>query len=287
MKVAVIGAGRVGTAVAVLLDRAGHRIVGVSGRKGTRDRADAHLRGVPVLEPAAAAAAAEIVVIGTPDDAIEPTVAALAAASAFAPGAWVMHLSGSLGLEALRAAPDADARRLALHPLQTFPDVGAALEGLPGSWIAVTADDEEGTRLGERLAGDLRGVAFVLADELRPLYHAGAVFASNALVTVSAIAESLFTAAGVPDPRAAMAPLQRASLAHVEALGPARALTGPAVRGDAGTIRRNLEALGRQAPDLVPVYVALARSALQLAARSGQVPPTSLAAVEDVLAEWT
>jgi predicted short-subunit dehydrogenase-like oxidoreductase (DUF2520 family) len=84
-----------------------------------------------------------------------------------------------------------------------------------------------------------------------------------------------------------MAPLQRASLDHVEALGPARALTGPAVRGDAGTIRRNLEALGRQAPDLVPVYVALARSALQLAARSGQVPPTSLAAVEDVLAEWT
>jgi predicted short-subunit dehydrogenase-like oxidoreductase (DUF2520 family) len=287
MEVAVIGAGRIGTAVAVLLDRAGHRIVGVSGREETRGRASAHLPGVPVLEPAAAAAAAELVVIGTPDDAIEPTVAALAAAAAFAPGAWVMHLSGSLGLDALLAARDAGARRLALHPLQTFPDVGAALDGLPGSWIAVTADDEEGTRLGERLAGDLHGVAFVLADELRPLYHAGAVFASNALVTVSAIAESVFTAAGVPDPRAAMAPLQRASLAHVESLGPAQALTGPAARGDAGTIRRNLVALGRQAPELVPVYVALARSALQLAARSGKVPPTSRAAVEDVLAEWT
>jgi predicted short-subunit dehydrogenase-like oxidoreductase (DUF2520 family) len=287
MKVAVIGAGTVGTAVAVLLERAGHRLVGVSGRSETEGRVSAHLPGVPVLEPAAAAAAADLVVIGTPDDAIEPTVSALAAAGAVAPGAWMVHLSGSLGLDALRAARDGGARRLALHPLQTFPDVGAALDGLPGSWIAVTADDEEGARLGERLVGDLGGVAFPLADELRPLYHAAAVFASNALVTVSAIAESLFTAAGVPDPRAAMAPLQRASLAHVEALGAARALTGPAVRGDAGTIRRNLEALEERSPELIPVYVALARSALRLAHRSGRVPPGARAAVEDVLAEWT
>jgi predicted short-subunit dehydrogenase-like oxidoreductase (DUF2520 family) len=285
MDVAVIGAGRLGTAVAVLLERAGHRLVGVSGRGETRGRASSRLPGVPVLEPSAAAAAAELVVIGTPDDAIEPTVAALA--TALAPGTWVLHLSGSLGLDALRAARDAGARRLALHPLQTFPDVGAALDGLPGCWIAVTADDEEGARLGERLVGDLHGVAFPLADELRPLYHAGAVFASNALVTVSAIAESLFSAAGVPDPRAAMAPLQRASLANVEALGAARALTGPAVRGDAGTIRRNLDALSRQEPDLIPVYVALARSAVHLAERSGRVAPAGIAAVEDVLAEWT
>jgi predicted short-subunit dehydrogenase-like oxidoreductase (DUF2520 family) len=287
MKVAVIGAGRLGTAVAVLLARAGHRLVGVSGRGETRGRASAHLPGVPVLEPAAAAASAELVVIGTPDDEIERTVAELAAAAALAPGAWVAHLSGSLGLDVLRAARDTGARPLAMHPLQTFPDVGSALDGLPGCWIAVTADDEEGARLGERLAEDLHGVAFPLADELRPLYHAGAVFASNALVTVSAIAESLFSAAGVPDPRAAMAPLQRASLAHVEALGAARALTGPAVRGDAGTIRRNIEALNRHAPDLVPVYVALARSALDLAERSGRVDPAARAAVEDVLSGWT
>ena len=134
----------------------------------------------------------------------------------------------------LRAAVGVGARRLALHPLQTFPDVGAALEGLPGCWIAVTADDDEGSGVGEGLVEDLHGVPFALADELRPLYHAAAVFASNSLVTVSAIAESLFEAAGVPDPRAAMAPLQRATLNHVEQLGAARALTGPAARGDAG-----------------------------------------------------
>jgi predicted short-subunit dehydrogenase-like oxidoreductase (DUF2520 family) len=287
MEVAVIGAGRVGTAVAVLLQQAGHRLVGVSGRGETRGRAGAHLPGVPIIEPAEAAAAAELVVLGTPDDAIEPTVAALAAAAAIPAGSWVMHLSGSRGLDALAPALESGARGLAMHPLQTFPDVGSALKGLPGCPIAVTAHDEDGYALGERLADDLHGLPFRLADELRPLYHAAAVFASNYLVTASAIAESLFAEAGVPDPAKAMAPLQRTSLEHVERLGPARALTGPAVRGDAGTIRRNLEALERHAPALVPAYVAFARSALELGRRSGRLTPASRAAVEDVLIAWS
>jgi predicted short-subunit dehydrogenase-like oxidoreductase (DUF2520 family) len=81
--------------------------------------------------------------------------------------------------------------------------------------------------------------------------------------------------------------LQRATLDNVEQLGPALALTGPAIRGDAGTVRRNLEALERHAPELVPVYVALARSTLQLAERSGRASPASRGDVEDVLAGWT
>jgi predicted short-subunit dehydrogenase-like oxidoreductase (DUF2520 family) len=227
------------------------------------------------------------VVIGTPDDAIEPTVEALAAAAAVGPGSWVTHLSGALGLDALKAARDAGARILAIHPLQSFPDVDSALTRLPGSTIAVTAEGDDGYLLGERLADELLAVPFRLADELRPLYHAAAVFASNYLVIASAIAESLFAAAGVPDPAQAMAPLQRATLEHVERLGPARALTGPAVRGDAGTIRRNLEALERHAPGVVPAYVAMARATLDLAERSGRLPAESRAAVEEVLAAWT
>ena len=287
MKIAVIGAGTLGTAIAVLLERAGHRIVGVSGRSETRDRASSHLPGAPFLEPADAAAAAELVVIGTPDDVIEPTVEALAAADAVGPGTWLAHLSGSLGLDVLTPAVGVGARVLAIHPLQTFPDVGSALERLPGCSIAITAENEEGYLLGERLADDIHGMSFRLSDELRPLYHAAAVFASNYLVTASAIAESLFAAAGVPDPARAMGPLQRATLENVEGLGPGRALTGPAVRGDASTIRRNLEALERRAPELVPYYVAMARATLDLAERSGRLPTGSRAAVEDVLDRWS
>ena len=113
------------------------------------------------------------------------------------------------------------------------------------------------------------------------------MFASNYLVTTSGIAESLFAAAGVPYPGRAMAPLQRASLDHVEQLGSGRALTGPAVRGDAGTVRRNLEALGRHAPGLVPSYVAMARATLDLAERSERLPPGARSTVEAVLDAWS
>ena len=287
MKVAVIGAGTLGTAVAVLLERAGHRITGISGREETRDRASSYLPRAPFLEPTEAATAAELVWIATPDDAIEPTVEALAAAAAVGLGSWVTHLSGSLGLDVLEPAAGAGARILAIHPLQTFPDVGSALERLPGCSIAITAKDEEGYLMGERLAGDLRGVPFRLSEDLRSLYHAAAVFASNYLVTASAIAESLFAAAGVPDPARAMGPLQRATLENVERLGPEHALTGPAVRGDAGTIRRNLEALERHTPELVPSYVAMARATLDLAERSGRLPSGSRAEVEEVLKRWS
>jgi len=287
MKVAVIGAGTLGTAVAVLLEAAGHRVVGISGREETRRRASRFLPGAPFLEPAEAAAAAELVVIATPDDVIEPTVGALAAAAAVGPGTWVAHLSGSLGLDVLDPAVGAGARVLAVHPLQTFPDVASALDRLPGSSIAITAQDDEGYLLGEQLAEDLRGLPFRLSAELRPLYHAAAVFASNYLVTTSGIAESLFAAAGVPDPVGAMAPLQRASLENVERQGSAHALTGPAVRGDAGTIRRNLDALELHAPELVPAYVAMARATLDLAERSGRLSSGARAAVEGVLDRWS
>jgi predicted short-subunit dehydrogenase-like oxidoreductase (DUF2520 family) len=287
MDVAVIGAGRVGTAVAVLLRRADHRIVAVSGGPRTAERARRYLPAVAVLEPAAAAAAADLVVIGTPDDAIRSTADELAAESAFRPGSWVAHLSGALGLDVLEAVVEVGARRLAIHPLQTFPDVESALERLPGCSVAVTADDGEGEALGERLALDLGGVPFRLPDDRRPLYHAAAVFASNYVVTASAVAAALLEAAGVPDAEAALAPLRRASLENVERLGAGRALTGPAVRGDAGTIRRNLEALKQEAPELIPAYVAMARAALDVADRAGRLPTGARASVEGELAAWT
>jgi predicted short-subunit dehydrogenase-like oxidoreductase (DUF2520 family) len=122
---------------------------------------------------------------------------------------------------------------------------------------------------------------------MRPLYHAAAVFASNYLIVTSGVAEDLFRRAGVPDPLRAMLPLQRASLDNVERLGTAEALTGPAVRGDATTIERNLAALRAARPDAVAAYVVLCRAALELASGSGRLPQDRRAAVEAVLARWS
>ena len=287
MNVSVVGAGRVGTAVAVLLGRAGHRIVAVSGRGSTRERASRFLSGVPLLDPADAARAGELVLVGVPDDEIPAIVEQVADAGGFRPGQWVAHLSGASGLGVLSPGRAAGARPLALHPLQTFPDVEGALERLPGCAMAVTAEDAEGYALGERIAGDLKARPFRLDDGMRPLYHAAAVFASNYLVVTSAIAEDLFRLAGVPDPVEAMLPLQRASLDNVERLGPGEALTGPAVRGDATTIDRNLAALRTARPDVVPAYVELCRAALELASSSGRLSAAGRAAVEEALDRWS
>lgn len=284
VSLAIIGAGKVGTAIAVLLRRAGHRIVAVSGREATKERADRYLPGVPLLQADEAATAADIVIIGVPDDAVSSLASSL---SGSLEGRWVAHLSGSLGLGALEEPERTGARPFLIHPLQTCPDVERAVQRIPGSAIAVTSRDEEGFRLGERLATAMEGHPFRLNDEMRALYHAAAVFASNYLVANEAIAERLLALAGVPDARAAMMPLVRATVENVDDLGPATALTGPAVRGDAGTIRRNLEALGSQDPDLVATYVQMARASLSLAAAAGRLSGEKLRAVEEELSRWS
>ena len=246
MDVSVIGAGRVGTALAVLLARRGHRIVAVSGRADTAERAARFLPGTPVTTAAEAAAAAGTVIVGVPDQWIEPT--AREVAGDLRPGAVVVHLSGALGLDALRPAEDAGATVIALHLLQTFPSVEAALERVPGSAAAVTARDDEGFMAAERLAIDAGAHPFRLADDARPLYHAGAVLASNAVIALLGLAERVLNDAGVDDPVARFLPLTLASVGNTGDLGPGAALTGPAVRGDAATVERNLRALAEHAP---------------------------------------
>jgi predicted short-subunit dehydrogenase-like oxidoreductase (DUF2520 family) len=287
MDISIVGAGRAGTALAVLWRLAGHRIAAVSGRDATVERAARHLPGVPVLDAPETARDAELVVVGVPDDLIAPTVRALTDAGAFGDGRWVAHLSGATPLSALDAARELGGRRLGLHPLQTFPDVEAALDRLPGSAVAVGADDEEGFFVAERLAEDLGGRPFRLADEHRAIYHAAAVFASNYLVATTWVAEELLAIAGVADPTAALAPLQQATLANVAATGPSEALTGPAVRGDAGTIEQHLMALAAAVPWAVGPYAEMARAALDMSVRAGRLSEAGRARVDEVLARWT
>jgi predicted short-subunit dehydrogenase-like oxidoreductase (DUF2520 family) len=286
MDVAVVGAGRAGTALAVLLRRAGYRIVAASGRAATAERIRRHL-GLGPVPAAEAAAAGQLVLLGVPDGAIAEACAALASEGAFRQGQWVAHLSGTARLDVLGPARRAGAGVLSLHPLQTLPDVERAIERLPGSAMAVTATDEAGAALGESLARAVGARPFRLDDRAKPLYHAAAVFASNDVIVVTGLAERLFRAAGLPEPLELFAPLARTALENALNLGPAAALTGPVARGDAGTLEVHLGALRAAAPDTVPAYVALARAALDLAERAGSLPPGGRGAVEEVLARWS
>ena len=133
------------------------------------------------------------------------------------------------------------------------PTSERAVARLDGCAVAVGADDEEGFALGERLARDLGGVPFRLTDEARPLYHAAAVLGSNDVVALSALALAALRARGRARSRGGPGAAAAATVENVATVGPGAALTGPAVRGDAGTIEANLAALAAAVPDAVGV----------------------------------
>lgn len=281
----MVGAGRVGTALAVLWAKAGHRIVAASGRDASRDRVSRFLPDTPFLPFEDAAGRGDVVLLGVRDD----DVASMATrvSERMSAGRAVVHLSGSMSISVLDPARDRGATALSVHPLQTVPSVEDGIHRIPGAAAAVTAADEQGWILGERLARDAGASPFRIGDDLKPLYHAAAVFSSNYLTVVEALAERLLRTAGVTDPDAALGPLADATLANVFRSGARDALTGPAVRGDAGTVRRNLEALADRAPQFLATYVTLARAALDLAAEGGRLDPQRRRNVEEVLRGWT
>jgi len=170
--VQVIGAGRVGTAIAGRLRE----------------------RGVELRDEGA-----ELVLLCVPDTAIAET------ARDIEPGPWIAHVSGATPLGAL----DPHERRFGLHPLQTFTRARGA-EQLDGAWAAVTAEADEARTLGFELARLLGLEPFELAEEARLLYHAGAAIASNYLVTLHRVAADVFRAAGAPPE--ALTPLMRRTI---------------------------------------------------------------------------
>lgn len=256
---ALVGPGRAGSTVALALAAQGYRVVGVAGRAvdaASTLAASACLDAEPRFV-AQVGTGAMVVVIGTPDAAIEATAEAIA--PSLEPDALVFHLAGSRGLEVfaeLRARRP-DVRIGALHPLQSLPSTSAGLERLPGSWAAIAGDAEI-----DRIAELLEVRAFRVADGDRELYHAAAVVASNHLVALLGQVERLAAAAGVPFD--AFAPLARASVENAFDLGPRAALTGPVARGDLATVEGHLAAMDAGERD---AYRALAREAARLAER--------------------
>ncbi len=256
---ALVGPGRAGISIALLLRAHGHRPVAVAGRTpdAASTRAAAARLAVPVRATAAVGAGAALVVVATPDAVLDEAAAQLV--PSLAPGALVVHLSGARGVDALEAVgrlrPDCEIG--ALHPLQTLPSADAGAARLPGSWAAVS-----GAPAVAALAAELGMHAFRVDDTDRALYHAAAAVASNHLVALLGQVERLAAAAGVPFD--AFVPLVRASLDNAAELGPAAALTGPVARGDLVTVARHLDAL--PASERV-AYAAMAEQARRLARR--------------------
>jgi predicted short-subunit dehydrogenase-like oxidoreductase (DUF2520 family) len=212
----VIGRGRVGSAIAARLEE----------------------RGIPLVDKDA-----ELTMLCVPDTAIRD----VSRGQSLGHGLWIAHVSGATPLSAL----DPHERRFSLHPLQTFSHARGP-EQLDGAWAAVTAETEEAQARGFELAELLGLRPFALADEARPLYHAGAAIASNYLVTLHRVASDLFAAAGAPPE--ALEPLMRRTIEN------GFELTGPIERGDWETVESHREAIRSVRPDLEPLYDVLAEA---------------------------
>lgn len=206
-----------------------------SGRVGSAVSARLRERGVALREDA------ELVLFCVPDGAIAELARELE------PGPWVAHVSGATPLEAL----EPHERRFSLHPLQTFTRTRGP-EQLDGAWAAVTAESPEALEAGSLLAQTLGLQPFELADDARPLYHAGAAIASNYLVTLHEMASELFRAAGAPPD--ALVPLMRRTIDNDFEL------TGPIERGDWETVEAHRRAIREARPELEPLYNLLAEA---------------------------
>ena len=183
----------------------------------------------------------DLVVVCVPDAAIAEV------ARAQPVGPWVAHMSGATPLSALGP----HVRRFGLHPLQTFVK-SRGPEQFDGAWAAVTGESEEARAQARAFAEQLSLHPFDLAEADRPLYHAGAAMASNHFVALYRAAARIMDRVGVPP--AALLPLMRRTLDNDFEL------TGPAARGDQGTVAAHLAALHREVPDLEPIYRALSGS---------------------------
>lgn len=241
---AIVGAGRLGTALADALSAAGAPVAGPLGR-------------------GAAGAGADVVLLCVPDAEIASAAAAVAA------GPLVGHCSGALGLEAL-----GEREAFSLHPLMTVTHAGARFAG---AGAAVDGTSDRALETAERLARAVGLRPVRIAPEDRAAYHAAASMASNFLVTLEAAAERLAATAGAR--RDLLVPLVRATVDNWAALGPERALTGPVARGDEATVARQRAAIEERTPELLGLFDELAAATRELAGATRQAIAASAAEV--------
>jgi predicted short-subunit dehydrogenase-like oxidoreductase (DUF2520 family) len=301
--VGVVGAGRVGAVLGSALRAAGHTVVGASGvSQVSRDRIDALLPGVPVLEVQQVVERAELVLLTVPDDVLTELVTGLARLGAWRPGQIVVHTSGAMGTDVLAPARAAGCIPLAIHPAMTFTGTTLDIVRLADCAFAVTGPTPV-LPIGQALVVELGGEPVVVAEEARPLYHAALAHGANHLVVLVAQAAQALAAAGVAAPDRVLGPLLGAALdgavrSAASAGDPAAnrgggvgSLTGPVVRADVGTVRAHLDELARlagrdpSAADIPASYRVLARAAATRALVGGRISPRQAADLLDVLAE--
>jgi predicted short-subunit dehydrogenase-like oxidoreductase (DUF2520 family) len=273
-RIAIIGAGVVGTAMGYLLKENGYSIVGIGSRTLESAKRAKELIGEGEATTALGATAkkAEIVFITTSDSAIENVCIKIAREGGFNPGAIVFHMSGALSSEILRSARDVGANIASLHPLQSLADVKEAVVNIPGSYFCIEGDDVA-LSMAQKIVHTLRGKEITIKADKKPLYHAGASVVSNFLVATVSFGLELFEAAGIDkeDSLNTLIPLIHGTMRNIETIGIPSALTGPISRGDTGVVEDHLRVISKERPELLRLYAELGRQTVKVALEKGTI----------------
>ena len=278
-----IGAGRVGTGLASGFARAGMNVVAIASRtSASAQKLAKRVRGARACAPQEVADRADIAFLTVPDDAIE----GLASSLRWREGAACVHCSGAADLDVLKKAVADGALAGGFHPLHMFGEAGEPAGALAGCAIALTGPDALVQRLA-RLARALDARPLRLPEGGRALYHAAANFSGAFVIALVQEAIALWGKLGIAETAAlaALLPLLRGTADNVEKLGAAGGLGSAIARGDAGTIRRHLDVLARQAPDSLELYRILSLRTIPLALAKGTLEPEAAKEITALLEE--
>jgi predicted short-subunit dehydrogenase-like oxidoreductase (DUF2520 family) len=263
-KIAIVGAGNLGSALAVSLRAAGYTISKIFSRDTEdslrRARRVARRVGARAAVLGKDACAADLLWLCVPDREIRNCAERLAGSGAGLCQV-ALHASGALPSDELAALSRRGVSVAAVHPLMTFvPGEIPALARVP---FAIEGDSEA-SRMAKRVVRDLGGEAFLLKKKDKAAYHAWGALASPLFTSLLVTAEQVAAGAGIARPaaRKMMLPILEQTLANYAKHGPARAFSGPIIRGDADTLAKHLKVL-RRIPAAREVYLALARAAVR------------------------
>lgn len=281
LRIGFIGAGRLGKALAWACAR--HKLAVVAVASLVREDAEDLARKVPgcrVLEAQQVADACDLVFVTTPDGAIRATTESLQ----WSPGAFVVHCSGATEVSDLGKAAADGAVTGGFHPLQTFGDPETAAQSLPGCTITIEAQEPLDALL-VALAECLGCAVNRLPPGARALYHAAAGYSSQHINALLFEAAAMWRSWGASEAAAvqALLPLVRGTVASIAQAGLAQGMPGPVSRGDVGSVRKHVDAIGALDARRVVLYRELCERTVQLALAGGRIDEATAARVRDEL----
>ena len=280
LRVGVIGLGRVGSALARGLERAGHEVVAIHAiSEASQSRAEKYFPAANICDSSSVVAQSDLVLLAVPDDELAALVQGIAEVHGFRTQQMVVHTSGRYGISVLAPAMLQGVHAMALHPAMTFIGSADDVERLQACPFAVTASDEA-LAMAQALVYELGGDPNIIAEVDRVRYHAALSHGANHLTTLISQSTAMLSDVGIENPATFITPLVFAATENVLQRGIA-ALTGPISRGDSETLRAHIAELPLGVER--DTYVALAHATISYALQARRINDYQATQLKQVL----